>query len=204
MDLVKYFIIAFILSAIGTIPIGLITLTIAQKTIEKGKSAGWQVSMGATIMEFIYTLIALYGLEALSLETSWKRYMQIGTFFLFLILGIYYLNKSPSESKKNISSSKHRIHFIQGIGVGMMNMLIVPFWLVVGLWLESNGLLFENVTYILWFSIGAALGALLIFGVYVEGSIFFLNKRQKISEYADKVIGGLFLLLASVQLIQLF
>jgi len=45
MDLAKYFIIAFILSALGTIPIGLITLTIAQKTIEKGKSAGWQISL---------------------------------------------------------------------------------------------------------------------------------------------------------------
>jgi len=83
-----------------------------------------------------------------------------------------------------------------------MNMLIVPFWLVVGLWLESNGLIFENTAYIIWFSVGSALGALLIFGVYVEGSNFFLNKRQKIAAYANKVIGGLFLILAVVQLIQ--
>ena len=58
MELVKYFIIAFFLSALGTIPIGLITLTIAQKTLEKGKVAGWQIAMGATVIEFVYTLIA--------------------------------------------------------------------------------------------------------------------------------------------------
>jgi len=202
MDLAKYFIIAFVLSALGTIPIGLITLTIAQKTIEKGKRAGWQIALGATIMEFIYTLIALYGLESLSLESSWKIYMQIGTFFIFLILGIYYLFKPPSKSKK-INSSNQQIDFLQGIGVGMMNMLIVPFWLVVGVWLQSNGIQFENLFYILWFSVGSALGALLIFGVYVQAGDFILHKGQWVTEYANKIIGGLFLILAVIQLIQL-
>lgn len=202
MTLLKYFIIAFLLSALGTIPIGLITLTIAQKTITKGKQAGWQVALGATIMEFIYTLIALYGLDALSVENSWNTYLKMGTSLLFLILGIHYLSKSSSELKK-ANDSNQRIDFLQGIGVGMMNVLIVPFWLVLGLWLQSNGLAFEQHKELFSFSIGAALGALLIFGVYIEGSLLLLGKSQKITKYTNKIIGSLFLGLALFQLSQL-
>ena len=202
MELVKYFIIAFFLSALGTIPIGLITLTIAQKTLEKGKVAGWQIAMGATVIEFVYTLIALYGLEALSIESAWKRYVQIGTLFLFLILGIYYYRKAPSTLRATKSSSQ-RLDFFLGMGVGMMNMLIIPFWLVVGLWLESNGMNFDEAGCIVWFSVGAALGALLIFVVYIEGSHAILQKSQSIATYANKVIGIIFFLLAIVQLFQL-
>ncbi len=198
----KYILIAFVLSVLGTLPIGLITLTIAQKTIEKGKSAGWKIALGATLIEFFYTIIALLGLDILSVESSWKRYIQIGTIFFFFILSIYYWFKAPTVIIKSIKDTKEK-YFLQGIGIGLMNMLIVPFWLVIGLWLESNGINFENKFYIFWFSIGGTLGALLVFIAYIEGSILLVNKSEKITSYANKIIGGLFFILTVIQLFQI-
>ena len=137
----------------------------------------------------------------LSLESKWKWYIQIVTIGLFFLLGIYYWFKSPTALKQASSKLKQK-NFIQGIGIGMMNLLIVPFWLVVGLWLESNGITFENTSCILWFSVGATLGALLIFVAYIEGSVFLLNKSEKVTSYANKMIGGLFLVLAFIQFLQ--
>lgn len=198
----KYILIAFVLSFLGTLPIGLITLTIAQKTIEKGKSAGWMIALGATVIEFIYTVIALLGLDVLSIESSWKQYIQIGTIFLFFIMSCYYWFKASTLSIKSVQNIQER-YFLQGIGIGLMNMLIVPFWLIVGLWLESNGINFKNKYHILWFSVGGALGALLAFIAYIEGSILLMSKSEIITSYANKIIGGLFFLLALVQLIQI-
>jgi hypothetical protein len=42
-------------------------------------------------------------------------------------------------------------------------MLIIPFWIFLGIWLGSNGILFENKSIIFVFSIGAAIGAFLAF-----------------------------------------
>jgi len=205
MIIVKYFITALVISALGTIPIGLITLTIAQKTIEKGKSAGWLVALGASIMEFTYTFVALCSLDFLSLENEWKRYAQMITIVIFLLLGVFYLRKpAPPPISTSEVNTNQRLDFILGIGIGTMNFLILPFWLVVGLWLEGQGFNFENKACILWFSIGATIGALLIFIAYIEGSHFILKKSDKITAYANKVIGGLFLSLALFQLIQLF
>jgi len=202
MILLKYFTIAFILSALGTIPIGLITLTISQRTIEQGKSVGRKIALGATVVEFTYTIIALYGLNVIPVNAVWTKYIEIGTIFLFLLLGIYYLRK-PSLQNLELKPARQGLHFLQGIGIGMMNMLIVPFWLVVGLWLQSNGLAFDQNLPIVIFSFGAALGALLIFIVYIEGSVLLLNKSKAIATYSNKVIGSLFIILVLFQIIRL-
>jgi len=203
ITILKYFFVAFVLSAIGSMPIGLITLTVAQKTIEKGKRAGWQLAVGATIMEFVYTAIALYGLDYLSIETSWKGYIQLISIVLFFILGIYFWTKKNSPIDLSVKRTES-IAFLQGILVGAMNLFIVPFWIVLAIWLESYDMLFDESTAILSFSLGSALGALLIFIGYVEGSVLVMKKSDKITAYANKVIGGLFLVLSVIQFINYF
>ena len=84
MTLIVYFFVAFILSFLGSIPIGLITLTIAQKTIQNGRRSGLMVALGATIMEFVYTFIALLSLEFFTQNTAIGNYIKTFALVLFL------------------------------------------------------------------------------------------------------------------------
>ena len=59
MLIIKYISCGFILSLLGSIPIGMITLLIIHRTIEYGPRAGLSVGLGATIAEFVYTVVAL-------------------------------------------------------------------------------------------------------------------------------------------------
>lgn len=203
MTLLLYFLIAFVISAIGSIPIGLITLNIAQKTIEKGEKAGWQVALGATIMEFIYTVVALYGLDIFSIKNDWNGYIQVGSAILFIALGIYYWTKKIKPLDAPLTS-RQTIDFLQGILVGTLNLLVIPFWLFIGIWLTSNGMIFHQTSLILSFSLGSALGALLTFVGYIKGSSYLIKKSERLVKYTNRVIGALFLLLGIIQIIRFF
>lgn len=202
MTLIIYFSIAFILSFSGSIPIGLITLTIAQKTIQNGRRSGVMIALGATIMEFVYTFIALLSLDFFTQNTAIGNYIKTFALVLFFILGIYYLWKKSNPNQQKISSYNY-YDFLRGFIVGMMNMLIVPFWIFLGIWLESNGILFQNKIEVTIFSLGSALGALLAFLGYILLSEFIVKKSKEINRYANKAIGIIFLGLGFFQLFNL-
>ena len=197
----KYFIVAFILSAVGSMPIGLITLTIAQRTLEKGSKAGVGVALGATFPEFFYTFSALISLDYLTLESAIEAKIKVASIFLFFALGLYYWFKKTTSS--HIQEPKSNRDFFIGFMTASMNVLIVPFWVFIAIWLQSYGFAFDDNTCILVFSLGSALGALLIFYAYVILAESVLKKSDYINFYANKIIGGLFLALAVLQIIQI-
>ncbi len=203
MSLGIYFIVALILSFLGTVPIGLITLTITQKTIQNGRQSGIMIAIGATVMEFIYTYVALISLDFFSKSTIISDYIKIFSTVVFFSLGIYFLWKKSNATLKATSEYDY-FDFLRGITVGMMNMLIVPFWIFLGIWLESNGMFFKNKGDILIFSIGAAIGALIAFFGYILLSEYIVSKTKEIDRYTNKVVGLIFLGLGIFQMTQLF
>jgi len=202
MDLIFYFFVALVLSFLGSLPIGLITLTITQKTIEKGIQTGLLIALGASIMEFGYTYLALISLDLFTENMEFGSYIKIIAITLFMILGFYYFFKKPS-SKLNPTSKYDYFDFLRGLVVGLMNVLILPFWIFVGIWLVSNGMEFKDQFCILAFSIGSTLGAFLAFLGYIWGSKLIEKKIATINQYTNKIVGVLFFGLGIFQVINL-
>ncbi len=202
MSLVLYFIVAFVLSFLGSLPIGLITLTITQKTIEKGKQSGFMIASGATIIEFVYTYIALISLEFFTENTAIGNYIKLFSMIIFFGLGGYFLFKK-SAVKIQSASTYDYFDFLRGLIVGMMNMLIIPFWIFLAIWLMSNGMLFDEDSSIISFSLGSAIGAFLAFLLYIWFSGFITKKVKAINQYTNKAIGVLFIGLALFQVFHL-
>ena len=203
MNIALYFIISFLISAIGSLPTGLITLTIMQRTLEAGKKAGYMLSFGATVMEFVYTYIALYGLTFFQESVATNYYMQVFATVVFLGFGFYNFFK---ESKPPTTPSNDYDYFDFGRGflVATMNVLIIPFWLFIALWLANYEMTFDNQTNIMVFSIGSALGALAVFIGYAELGHYILARIGKIVKYTNKIVGVVFVVLGIYQLTQLF
>ena len=203
MNLILYFSIALVLSFLGSLPIGLITLTITQKTIQNGRHSGLMIALGATIMEFIYAFIALLSLDLFTQNTSIGNYIKIFATAIFLAMGFYFLWKKNSTEVRPTAAYNY-LDFLRGFIVGSMNLLIVPFWIFLGIWLKANGVSFKNNFDILIFSSGAALGALLAFFGYILLSEFIVKRTKKINQYTNKAVGILFLGLGIFQLAHFF
>jgi len=201
---IELFFIAFVLSLLGSIPIGMITLSITERSITKGFKAGFILGLGATIMEFIYTYLAIACLDALTENVSIGRNIKWASLVIFLLIGIYYLFK---KARHPISTFKHHDNhykeFLRGIGVGAMNFLIVPYWLFIGVWLKSNNIEVIGTSSITIFAIGAALGALVVFVAYGKLASYISSKLATIAKYTNKAVGFLFIVLAAIQAFQL-
>lgn len=203
MSLLLYFIVAFAISALSSLPAGLITLTVAQRAIEAGKRAGYRLSLGATLTEYIYTHIALVGLPFLSESITVNYYLQIIATIIFFAFGSYNLLKKPKsvdQPKKQYNS----LDFISGLIVAAMNVLVIPFWIFIALWLSDYGYTFEANGPIIAFSLGSALGAMVIFFLYAELGHFIMRRIGKVVQYTDKMIGVALIVLGFYQLVSLF
>jgi threonine/homoserine/homoserine lactone efflux protein len=200
MAITLLFLIAFALSFLGTLPPGLITLTITQTTISEGKSAGLRNGLGATIPEFIYTYVALIGIDFLLDHADIGHYIQWASVVIFLALGLWFWFAKPPQIGQVKVEANHHKFFLRGLTAGFFNFLIIPFWVVVVGWLRANGYVIDGHPVFLGFSLAGALGAFVAFVLYVELGAAILRRFQEMAVYVNKVIGGLFLLLFAYQL----
>lgn len=203
MNLTLYFLVSFIIGALSSLPTGLITLTVTQRTIEAGKKAGYMLSFGASVVEFIYTYIPLYGLRFFQENVATNYYIQVFAIVVFFAFGFYNLFK---ESKPPVAPKNDYDYFDFGRGmfVAAMNVLVIPFWLFIALWLSNYDMTFDTQTPIIVFSIGATLGALVVFIGYAELGHIILAKLGEIVKYTDKIVGIVFIVLGVYQTFQLF
>lgn len=204
MDTLTYFFAAFIISALGSIPMGLITLTIVQRTLESGKKAGRMLSLGATLPEFIYTYIALVGLTFFRESIAVNHYIQIGATIVFFGFACFFFFKKNQEFKIEKEETKYDyFDFGRGVLIATMNLLIIPFWVLIGAWLSTYDMAFDTTYRIFIFSLGSALGALVIFLAYAELGEFILQRMAKIVLYTNKIVASVFFALGVYQLTQL-
>ena len=154
-------------------------------------------------MEFVYTYIALVSLEFFMQNTSINQYIKGIAIVIFLSMGLYFLIKK-SHGPITADTSYSYYDFFRGVLVGAMNMLIIPFWIFLAIWLESKGMHFDQQSTILSFCLGSTLGALLAFVGYIALSSWIVSRVQKVAQYTDKAVGILFLGLGVLQLIQIW
>lgn len=202
MEALVYFFTAFGLSALGSIPPGLITLTIMQRTIHAGRKAGLMVALGASIPEFVYAYVAMISLRFFQENIAIEQGIQGFATVVFLALGSYYLLKESKPPQLEVSPQKNRRNFIQGLWSGVVNMLIIPFWIFIGSWLSTYDFVFSDSFLVVVFSLGAALGAFVVFLMYAELGNFLLRRLGDIVRYTNKAVGLIFLGLGFYQLIQ--
>ncbi|MEL7424141.1 MAG: LysE family transporter [Bacteroidota bacterium] len=204
MELLIYFAVALTISAVGSIPPGLITLSILRRSVQINRKAALWVSAGALLPEFIYTYLALVGYRYLQQNhVVEERIQQLAT-AVFLLFGIYYLLKKKSTDLKLPEEGEvkeNATDFGRGLGVGFLNMLIIPFWVIVAGWLGSYDFSFDNSALILSFCFGAAIGAGIVFWAYVELGNWLVQRLGRIDYYTNKAVGGIFLGLGILQLI---
>jgi len=160
------------------------------------------VSLGATVMEFVYTGVALLSLDFFNSNNSITHSIKTAAIIVFFAMGLYFLLKKSTEMPE-VKTEYNYLDFFKGIVIGALNMLIIPFWIFLGLWLESNGFEFESRFTIFIFSVGAAIGALLAFLGYIWLSEYISTRSKQISLYTNKAVGILFLGLAIFQLVSM-
>lgn len=200
LTLFIYFMLALLISGAGTLPPGLINLAIADRTIKRGFRSGLTMIAGAAITEFVYTFVPLFFIDRITRNPQIEYGLQIAVTVIFLILAaVYYFKKTEVILPPNMVSRKRR-DFGYGLWMAAMNLLIIPYWVFISIWLGSNGFPIDTWAQILMCALGSTAGAGLVFFLYARLGKFIVKRSAEITRSINQIIAGLFLLLGLFQL----
>lgn len=166
-------------------------MAVAHTAINKGVKAGVIMSFGAAIIEFFQVWIALKFTWLFAEGGAIGNILQIIAAVVFFVAGIYFLffgKAKPATLKAKIGVKKRRA-FIQGVGISLLNLMVIPYWIFYGTLLTENGLLEKENLCVLLFAAGATAGAFALLVCYSFLGAKILSKSEMMTRWVNGFIG---------------
>lgn len=137
MELLTAFVIAFVLSFVGTIPPGTISLTVVQLGLDQRIGAAWRMALAASLVEYPYAWIAVEFQDLLTRSVELTKDFHLLSGIVMILLGLLNL-RSASRSAPRPGSFRES-GFRRGIVLGLLNPLAIPFWVAITAYLKTYG-----------------------------------------------------------------
>lgn len=201
MDQLTTLLIGFALSFIGSIPVGMINMTVADTAIKHGLKAGLWMGLGAASVEFFQSFIAIKFTYFFSKNPSFDFYFNVVALIIFLTLAVYYLFVlKPAPPQQTTPSKQMMDPFFKGILVSSMNVLAFPYWIFYGAYLSSNGWLIIDNNSLFFLCLGVLLGAFGVFFLFAKMGTWIINRGPQLIQYVNRSIGFIFIAFSCFQL----
>lgn len=124
LDILK----GFVIGATAAMPVGPIAILVIQKTMGKGRQAGFVTGLGASVVDTMYAIVALFALAfAQSLIEKHENIILLAGGFILTLIGISMALSNPfrkrpkGDGKSNVSSKD----FLQALAMGISNPMAI-------------------------------------------------------------------------------
>jgi threonine/homoserine/homoserine lactone efflux protein len=199
-EIILHFAFGFIAAIIGAMPFGLVNLSVVDSTLNRGERAAFWVSAGATIIEIIFVLLAIFlgnRLAAFMEESPWIE------FFILLVLlaaGIsFFLRKNKGYENKKIVMPD----FVKGMFLNILSVQVLLYWFVAVAYLQANSQIVFTNECIVAFTLAVALGKMLTLLFYRLLATKIRSKSSAIARKINYIIGSILVGLAVFQLLKI-
>ena len=170
----------FVMAYLSLVPPGMLNMTAVRTAIEKGYDSGRWFSLGAALVVIPQAFLALVFAKFFAQHpeiVDRLNYAGIAVLFGLSVLFFFQARKKfKGEGKKRSGKS-----FVVGMLMSTMNMLAIPFYLVLSSVLENRGMLITEQPYINLFVSGVFLGAFSLFMTYVRFAGLIQKRAQFIA-----------------------
>jgi threonine/homoserine/homoserine lactone efflux protein len=191
MTILSHLLIGYGLSFIGSLPFGIINMTVAHTAIRKGITAALWMAFGAAFIEFFQVFVSLKFTWLFVEGGEVGNILKIVAVAVFLSAGIYFFffAKTKPPANENEVAGRRRSAFAKGMLVSTLNVMAIPFWIFYGAILTSYDLLKMDNTYVLVFAAGTVMGTFSLLSVYAFLGAGILQKSEQITRWVNKFIG---------------
>jgi threonine/homoserine/homoserine lactone efflux protein len=193
-------------SFLGSLPVGSINLSVTEAAIKKGVRVGLYMGVGASLVEFFQSYIALSFYHILTHNPATEKTIIMICIPIFLIIGIFYFFKKNVSLNQPTSRASHFIGFAKGVMLSSLNMIAIPYYVFIGgylhtsRYLERQGISIRlEAKFIAAFAFGVVIGSFMVFILYAKLGQVIKNKSEKMSRYASKAVGLIFIAIAISQ-----
>lgn len=207
------FVLTAVISFGGSVQLGPVNITVIRAAIAKNYTSAIFIGLGGALPELIYAGIAIKGAEFLERFPMVLNGLFLVCIPLFILIGLYFVffqsKKDQTISDEEVEAQKKQAprsifkSILLGFSIGMINPMLLPFWMVVLSTYHSYELmLLPTGLHHLAFIIGTGFGAFLLqYLLVVLLRKYSASFEQKIKKYANPVTGWMFVVLGIIQLI---
>ncbi len=198
LQFLVHFGLGFITSFIGSIPLGSINAAVLRISINQTIRAAFLFIAGATIAELAYCFVAVHFSGFLLSIPKLEFYIQLISIPIFLLLALsYWVAKSKTDQPNKVESKKP---FFQGLTLGFLNPLQIPFWLAYGTYFLSTGWIQQNTFLLTIFILGAVAGSAFLLFLIAKFASVYSSKIRVSDKTVNRITAGILVALALYQL----
>jgi threonine/homoserine/homoserine lactone efflux protein len=202
MDYILHVFYGIIMAYFGLISPGMLNMTALKIRINNGISESVKFAIGASVIVFLQAGIALYFADYFNKNPQIIERLKIAGVVVFLILSIFFLYLSRKELNPKASNTKGN-YFLKGIGMSSINMLGIPFYLGISIFLAAENKILIEQPYIILFVFGASIGSFLLFSTYIIFAKYISDKVSFIAKNINLILSILFLGLGIFTLVKI-
>ena len=172
----------FVAALIGVAPPGLLNMTVAKVSAVEGKVNAIFFSLGACLIVFSQTYLAVLGANFLYQNPKIVIVLQEIGSLVFLGLTVYFFWSGRRKKKQQaVTEIKNVVQrFFSGMFLSALNMLPIPYYVFLSLWFSSKGWFSFTTQQENAFVLGAVLGSFLIFYLYL---LFFKKRENEVPSF---------------------
>ncbi len=160
------------------------------------------MGLGASFVEYFQAYVALAFFNIINSNPNVERTIIITCIPIFLLVGFYYLLKEGSPMPAATSRAHHAMGFAKGFLLSAFNLLAIPYYVFLGGYLASANYINLKAGFIASFACGVAIGSFMVFILYAQLGKYIKTKSEKLSRYASKIVGLIFISIAVSQAVR--
>lgn len=197
------YVMAFLLGTLGALfgivlP-GMLNMTAVSISVKNGKRAGLLFGAGMSSTTCIQAFVAFGFADYLRKHGEVLERLNSFALALMIVLAVFFIYKGQTGETVKPQKISGRKHFGGGVMMGMLNALTLLYFFALGTVLVSRNLVQNGIVSVICFSLGAGLGAFIIFWLYVRAAGWISENALWLTRNMNYVIGGFFIFLAILQ-----
>ncbi|MCR9055223.1 MAG: hypothetical protein ACE362_18785 [Phaeodactylibacter xiamenensis] len=182
---------------------GMVNVTAAREYLRRGARAAWRFNLGASVAVFIHAYIAIVFAGLLAREPAYLSYLRQGAVLLFLALSAFF--GLQALRKQTIQASEQKGQpLLKGFFVSLFNLVNIPGMFALTTVLRARDLLIFASPYRFFYVAGTAVGAFAMLSLYTLAARRIEQTGPAFYQRLNAGLSGLFLLLALMQVGQMW
>ena len=201
MQQLKNILVGFLVSFVGSIPLGYLNVIGYEIYSKKGLTNTIQYLIGVVIVEAVVIYATLLFAKVLTQQVKWMKRIEIFTIlFLLVLASSFFFGQSDATSS---SVYTYYLPIVTGIILSSLNFIQIPFWTGWNLYLINNKYINIELSNKFFYLLGTVLGTFLGMLSLILAVNYFANKSSFLnSNTISKVFPVLFFALALFQIIK--
>lgn len=205
MKLFRVFGWGLLISFLGSLPLGTLNVAAMQIGLNEGIANAMLFAFGAVIVEMIYVRLSLIGIDWLSKRETFLKVVEWLSIVILLALAtgsFLAASKNGQSSKPEWLNLDINRFFLGALGCSI-NPIVVIFWFGWSTVLFSKKILEAKNAFYYPYIAGIGIGGYAGTCVFIFGGKWLVDKIQSAQGYMNWVIGGIFVLTAIIQVVQI-